>query len=155
MAMFTRNGMLASSLIGAIFVLPMFFLLQALYLLLAARVTKVPLGFKHWLALSCWTSPPLLLTTVVSAIFLIMSDTAQVSPSVLQPLSINELVLHRPSGSPGYSLLESLNIPGMLSWVLMIIGVHVWSRRSWAFSTIFILLPVVVAYGIWSMFAFR
>jgi hypothetical protein len=155
MAMFTRNAMLASSLIGTIFVMPILFLLKALYLLLAAKVTKVPLGFKHWFAFSCWTALPLLLTAVVSAIFLIMSNTAQVSPSVLQPLSINELVLHRPSGSPGYSLLESLTIPGMLSWVLMIIGVHVWSQRSWAFSAIFIVLPVVVTYGTWAAFAFR
>jgi hypothetical protein len=155
MALITRNTMVAISLIGTSVVLPVFFLLQALYLVLAAKVTKVPLGFKHWFAFSCWTSPPLLLTTVVSAIFLIMSDTTQLSPSVLQPLSINELVLHRPSGSPGYNLLESLSIPSMLSWVLMIIGVHVWSRRSWAFSAIFIVLPVVVIYGSWAAFAFR
>jgi hypothetical protein len=126
-----------------------------LYLLLAAKVTKLPQGFKHWFAFSCWSSLPLFLTLVVSAIFLIMSDTPQVSPSVLQPLSINELVLHRPAGSPGYGLLESLSIPAVLSWILMIIGVRVWSERSWTFSAIFILLPVVVLYGIWAAFAFR
>jgi uncharacterized membrane protein YhdT len=155
MAMINRNTLLVSAVVGSIFILPIMLLLQALYLLLAAKVTKLPQGFKHWFAFSCWSSLPLFLTIVVSAIFLIMSDTPQVSPSVLQPLSINELVLHRPAGSPGYGLLESLSIPAVLSWILMIIGVRVWSERSWTFSAIFILLPVVVLYGIWAAFAFR
>jgi hypothetical protein len=37
----------------------------------------------------------------------------------------------------------------------MIIGVHVWSQRSWVFSVIFVMLPNVVLYAIWAFFAFR
>ena len=155
LGMFSRNAMLISSVIGALLFLPVFLLLQAAYFLLAAKVTKVPIGFKHWFAFSCWTGLPMLLTAVVSVIFLITSETPQMSPSVLQPLSINELIFQRPMGSPGYSLLESLSIPAVLSWLLMIIGVRVWSQRSWLFSSIFILVPVVVIYGIWAAFAFR
>lgn len=155
MTMLGRNTLLWGSVVGATIGLPIVFLLSALYLLLAAKVTKLTQGFKHWFALSCWSALPLLLSTVVAAIFLIISDTAQVSPSVLQPLSINELLLHRPMGTPGHALFESMSIPGVLSWILMIIGVHVWSGRSWAFSVIFILLPVVVVYGIWATFAFQ
>jgi hypothetical protein len=155
MSMLSRNTMLWGSVISAIFILPIFFLLQSLYLLLAAKVTKLPQGFKHWFALSCWSALPLLLSTVVAALLLIISDTTQVSPSVMQPLSINELVLQRPMGSPGYTLFESLSIPSVLGWILMIIGVRVWSQRSWTFSAIFIVLPLVILYGIWSAFAFR
>jgi hypothetical protein len=144
-----------SSVIGSIFLWPIMFLVSALYLLLAAKVTKLPQGFKHWFAFSCWAALPWLLSTVVAAIFLILSDNAQVSPSALQPLSINELLLHRPMGSAGYALFESLTISSVLSWILMIIGVRVWSQRSWEFSAIFILLPNVVIYGIWAFFAFR
>jgi hypothetical protein len=155
MAVMSRGAMLWSSVIVTLIALPCVFLLSALYLLLAAKVTKLPLGFKHWFAFSCWTALPLLLSALVAAIFLLLSDNAQVSPTVMQPMSINELLLHRPPGSPGHSLLESLTIPGFLSWVLMIIGVRVWSQRSWAFSAGFILLPAVVIYGIWAFFAFR
>jgi hypothetical protein len=155
MAMLSRNTLLFGSVVGSIIGLPIVFLLSALYLLLAAKVTKLSPGFKHWFAFSCWTSLPLLLSTVVAAIFLIISDTAQVAPGVLQPLSLDELLFHRPFGSPGQSLLASLSIPSVLSWILMIIGVKVWSQRSWAFSAIFILLPAVVIYGIWAFFAFR
>lgn len=155
MSMLTRTTLLWSSVVGAVFALPIVLLLWAVYLLLAAKVTKLPQGFKHWFALTCWTMLPMLLSAVVGAIFLILSDTAQVSPSVLQPLSVNELLLHRPMGSPGYSLFESLSIPLVLSTILMIIGVRVWSERSWLFSAVFILLPTVVLYGIWAFFAFR
>jgi hypothetical protein len=155
MAMLGRNTLLWGAVISAIFVMPIFMLLQALYLRLAAKVTKLPQGFKHWLALSCWSALPMLLSTVAAALLLIISDTPQVSPSTMQPFSINELLLHRPMGSPGYALFESLSIPSLLSWLLMIIGVRVWSQRSWVFSVIFILLPIVVIYITWSAFAFR
>jgi hypothetical protein len=155
MSMMTRTAVLWTSVVGTTFGLPIVLLLWSLYLLLAAKVTKLPQGFKHWFALSCWTTLPLLLSAVVAAILLVMSDTTQMSPSVLQPLSLNELVLHRPMGSPGFTLFESLNIPLALSTILLIIGVHVWSRRSWAFSAIFALVPLVLMYGIWSFLAFR
>jgi hypothetical protein len=157
MSMMTRTTMLWGSVIGSIVAMPIVFLVSAVYLLLAAKVTKLPQGFrfKHWYAFCCWTSLPLLLNVVVSAIFLIMSDNAQVSPSALQPMSLNELLLHRPMHSPGYTLFESLTIPSVLCWILMIIGVRVWSQRSWAFSTLFILLPSVVIYGIWAFLSFR
>ena len=95
MAMLGRNTMMWGSVAGAIFAMPIVFLVSALYFLLAAKVTKLPLGFKHWFAFSCWPLLPLLLSTVVAAIMLIISDNAQVSPSVMQPLSINELLLHK------------------------------------------------------------
>jgi hypothetical protein len=156
-SMLTRTTLLWSSVVGSVIGVPVVLLLWALYMLVAAKVTKLPheLKFKHWFALSCWTTLPQLLNTVVGAILLLMSGTTQVSPSVLQPLSINELVLHRPFGSPGHSLFESLSIPTVLACVLMIIGVRVWSQRSWTFSAIFTLLPTAVIYGVWAIIAFR
>ena len=136
MAMYTRNTLLWSSLIFTLVFIPVIFLLQALYLLLAAKVTKLSPGFKHWFALTSWGSLPALLGSVVAAILLIMSDNPQVSPGVTQPLSLNELLFHVPPGGPGYALFGILGIPGFLSWALMIIGVRAWSQRSWAFSAV-------------------
>ena len=155
MAMMSRNAFLVGSVVGGIVGLPLVFLVMALFLLLAAKVTKLTQGFKHWFAMVCWSSLPLLLSYIVGAIFLLMSDNGQLTPSVLQPLSLNELVLHRPMGSPGHGIFESLNIPSIISWILMIIGVHSWSRRSWTFSALFILVPTAAIYAIWAFFAFR
>jgi len=150
-----RNIMLWGGVVATIVVLPIYFLLQSLYLLLAAKVTKLPQGFKHWFAFSCWTALPTLLGSVVAAIFFLMGTNMQVGPGALQPLSLNELVFHQPMGSPAQPLLETVGIPAFLIWILMILGVHSWSQRSWVFSTIFVMLPVVVFYGIWALIAFR
>jgi len=155
MAMFGRGTLLWSSMISICLAIPIVFLLEGLYFLVAAKVTKISLGFKHWFVLACWTALPMLLANVVAAIMLILADNAQIAPSVLQPLSLNELVFHVPEGGPGYNLFASLGIPALLSWILMIIGVRTWSQRSWGFSAFFVLLPWVVIYCLWAFFAFR
>jgi hypothetical protein len=155
MAMYGRNTLLWGSLIGAAIGLPIVFLLSALYLLLAGKVTKLTPGFKHWFAFSCWTSMPLLISSVVTAILLLVSDSSQIGAGVLQPLSLNELIFRLPFGAPGQGLLDTLSIPAFLSWGLMIVGVRAWSQRSWAFSALFILVPTAVIYGLWAFFAFR
>jgi hypothetical protein len=155
-AMFGRGPLLWSSVVSMFIILPCVFLLEALYLLVAAKVTKIPLGFKHWFALACWTSLPMLLGTAVGAILLLLADNSQVpTPSVMAPLSLNELLLHVPEGAPGHTLFTSLGIPFFLSCALMIVGVHTWSRRSWGFSSIVVLLPWVLIYGIAAFISFR
>jgi hypothetical protein len=147
--------MLWSSMIGALIAIPVFMVVQALFLLLAAKVTKVTLGFKHWFTLVCWSSLVGLIGIVVAAILLLLADNGQISPGTLQALSVNELLVHRPMGSPGQGLLDSLNIPGFLSWALMIVGVHTWSQRSWTFSAAFVLVPIVAIYAVWAFIAFK
>ncbi len=155
MGMYTRGVLVWGSVVSIALFVPAFLLVQSLYLLLASKVTKMQVGFKHWFAFICWTSLPALLNFVVAAILLLLSDTTQMNPSTLQPLSLNELVFHRPMNAPGFTLLESLNLATLLSWVLMVIGVRNWSQRSWAFSATIIALPIVLIYGIWALLAFR
>jgi hypothetical protein len=154
MAFVGRNTLLITSVIGLCIALPCFYLLNSLYFLLAAKVTKVPLGFKHWFTLTCWSAMPALLSALVAAILLLIRDNDQVGPGILQPLGLNELFFHLPPGKQ-QGFLDALNVPGMLSWVLAIIGVRAWSQRSWLFSAVFVLVPVVLLFGIWGFIAFR
>ena len=155
MGMVTRTTMLWSSVVGTVIFLPVVFLIQALLLLVAAKITKAGLGYKYWFSMACWSSLPALLGIIVGAILLLLSDTPQISPGLIQPLSLNELLVHLPMGSPGESLLQTLGIPAFLSWALMIIGVRTWSQRTWAFSAAFVLVPNILIYGLWAFFAFR
>ena len=155
MAFVGRNTLLFGSMFGVLLGVPIFCLLFALYFLIAANLTKVALGFKHWFALVCWTALPGLISTVAAVVFMLLRDSNQIAPGVLQPLSFNELFFHFPPGARGQTLLEALNIPSILSWVLSIIGVRVFSQRSWAYSTIVALIPVALFYGIWAIIAFR
>jgi len=149
-----RNMMMISGVIGICVALPVIYLLFSLYYLVAAKITKVPLGFKHWFTLTCWSALPALLSALVAAVMLLIRDNDQVGPGVLQPLGLNELFFHRPPGGQ-QTFFDGINIPGMLGWILAIIGVRAWSQRSWLFSAIFVLLPVVVLFGILGFFAFR
>jgi hypothetical protein len=133
---------------------PFFYAVLSLYYLLAAKVTKVPLGYKHWFTLASWSALPAVLGTIVAAIFLLIRDNDQVGPGILQPLGLNELFFHRPPGSQ-QGFFDALNIPGVLGWVLAIIGVRAWTQRSWLFSATFVLIPVALLFGIWGFFAFR
>jgi hypothetical protein len=155
MGMMSRNTLMATAVIAGLVFLPVVYLVHSAVLTLAGRITGLTVGFGHWFALVCWSALPALLGTIVSAIFLVIRDSAQVSPMVLQPLSLNELLFQRPVGSTGFALLESLQLPSILSWILMIIGVRTWSRRSWRFSALFILLPILAIYGLWAAVAFR
>lgn len=156
MAMFGRGPLLWSSVVSMFIVLPAVFLLEALYLLVAAKVTRLTFGFKHWFALVCWTALPMLLGTVVGAIMLLLADNSQVpTPSVMAPLSLNELLLHVPEGGPGHTLFTSLGIPFFLSCALMIVGVRAWSQRSWGFSSLVVLFPWILIYGIAAFLSFR
>ena len=155
MGMLTRTTLMWTSVVSAFIALPIVLVVSALYWLVAGKIAKLTPDFSHWFAFSCWTSLPVLISTVVAVILLLMSNSPQISLGVTQPLSLNELIFHRPFGSPGQTLLGSLGIPGFLSWVLMIIGIRVWSQRSWLFSVLYVLAPVVVFYGIWAFFSFR
>lgn len=155
MGMMTRTTLLWTSVVGAIIVTPIGMVVGALIWLVAAKITKLPQGFKHWFAFACWVSLPLVLSNVVGAVMLSIADTAQIGPGVTQPLSLNELVFHRPMGAPGQAWLGALGIPSFLSWALAIIGVHTWSQRSWLFSVLFVGVPTVLFYGIWAIFAFK
>src|ERR1044072_2683310 len=62
MAMMSRNAFLVGSVVGGVIGLPLVFLVMALCLLLTAKVTKLTQGFKHWYAMACWSSLPLLLS---------------------------------------------------------------------------------------------
>jgi len=150
-----RNTLMISGVVGAIMAFPFLYLVTALYFLLASKITKMSFGLKHWFSFVCWVSLPGLLSIVAAVVTLLLRDNDQIGPGVLQPLSLNQLVFHRPVGVPGQAYLDAVNIPALLSALLTVIGVHTWSQRSWGFSAIVGLLPTALIYGIWALFAFR
>jgi len=128
-------------------------LCEAVYLLLAGKITNVQRSFGQWFALSCWTSLPSVLAAIPSAIVLLLSTTTQIDQSELQPLSLNALFFHRAFDQPGFSLLTSINLLHFLALYLAALGVRTWSGRSWTFSTVFVSLPWALIVGVWAFIA--
>lgn len=152
--MMSRNVLMWSSAGGGVFVVVALRLLEAAYMTLAGKIVNLQRSFKHWFSLAVWTALPVLVTVIPSILLLALTDTRQIDASVMQPLSLNELFFHRPMGAQGYTLLTSLSILQPVGWVLSVIAVQVWSGRSWLFSTLFALLPVILGYGGWAVVAF-
>ena len=153
LAFMTRNFLLFTSLFGAIVAIAAQRLLEALYLLVAGKLTGVKRSYRHWLALSCWSSLPVAFSALTGAVMLLLQDSRQMAPDVLSPLSLNSLFFNLHLGQPGYSLVTSLSLLHLPSWALSIIGVRTWSGRSTLFSTVLVMLPLVVVYGIWAWLA--
>jgi hypothetical protein len=126
---------------------------SAVYYLLAGKVVNVQRPFRQWFAFAWWSSLPQVLALVPAIVLMAMSDTTQIDTGTIGPLSLNELFFHRGMSERGYSLFASISLMHPVSWVIAIIGMHTWSKRSWLFSSVMVLLPVVLVYGVWAWYA--
>ncbi len=89
---------------------------------------------------------------ITGAVVLLTATTAQIEDADLRVLSLNSLLFHKAAGEPGYAALSYLGLPELLSMILAIVGVRVWSRRGWVFSAIFTLLPAALILGCVALF---
>jgi hypothetical protein len=130
-------------------------LVGAVYYLLAGKIAGVNRSFRHWLALSAWTSLPTVLAVIPAALVLLTATSNQVGQDSLQALSLNELFFKREPGETGFALLTNINLFTFVSLYLATVGVKVWSGRSWLFSIVFSVLPLILIVGVWALFALR
>lgn len=138
-----------ASVIGALVMIAVIRLGEAVYFLLAGKITNVQRSFKQWLSLSLWTSMPAVLGVIPAAIVLFTTTTTQFDQGQLQTLSLNNLLFHRTMAEPGYSFLSTINLFQLAGLYLAAYGVKVWSGRSWVFSTVFAVLPWALIMGVW------
>jgi|JRYD01.1.fsa_nt_gb hypothetical protein len=155
MKMMSPGVIMWSSLIGVVAALVIARVVETLYYLLAGSVTNVRYSFKQWFSLSCWTALPAVIGTLSMAVFLLTSGNNQISNEELNLLSLNELIFHVPFGGKGYVLLSSLTLLHPWIWWLTVLGVRTWTGRSWLFSSLFVLTPIVLLYGGWALWAFK
>jgi len=153
-ARMTRPVLLWGSVIAAPIAVMVITAVGALYFMIAGAITNMRYSFRHWFAFNWWASSPQVIPFIPSLLILAFSST-QIPQSSLQPLSLNELIFHRASGTPGYSLLSSLGLVQVAAVLLTYIGLRVWSGRSALFCTIVAVLPTVLIFGTWALFAFR
>jgi hypothetical protein len=145
-----RSGVISAVVYAVIIVLLR--LLEASYYLLAAKMTGVQRSFRHWLSLSCWSSlPSSLLTVIPAAIMLATATTAQIDQTALQSLSLNNLLFHREAGESGYTLLTNFNLLYVLGAFYAAIGIRAWSRRSWLHALVIAFLPMALLFGPWAL----
>ena len=144
----SRGGAIAQAVIAGPLVLVAIHLAEAVYLLLAGKITNVQRSFRQWFALSCWTSLPGVLAVIPAAMVLLGASSPQIPQADLQALSFNELLLHLTPKDSGYLLWSNFGVLSLVSLYLSSLGVKLWSGRSWLFSVLFATLPVLLVVGI-------
>jgi Yip1 domain len=150
----SANFLMWSSVASIVITIPIMRALEAVYFTLAGNVANVRYKFEHWFSLACWTGLPHVIGTAAMVVYLLTANTNQISNEELSLLSLNELFFHKSMTEPGFALLSSITLIHPWVWWLTVLGVRVWSGRSWLFSSVFALLPVVILYGAWAAWAF-
>ncbi len=150
----TRTTLLSSGVIVSIVGLFVIQVVQAFYFFFIYEFLDVTRTFRQWFALTWWCSLPQLITAAVAAVMLLFSH-ASTSIGVLSPLSLNELFFHFDPEDSGYSLLNGITLVQALTILLMVIGAHTWSKRSWVLDVVVVILPRLVIYGVWAWFVFK
>lgn len=150
-AMLSQGAMMWWTIGATVILLPLLRVAEAGYFWLAGKVSNVQRSFRHWLALSAWSTFPYVLAIALMTIPLLLQQGGKTTQEGLNLLSLNELLFHVPRDSAWHTLLSTLTVLHPWLWWLGVQGVRVWSGRSLGFSMLVALLPVAVVYGAWAL----
>lgn len=128
-------------------------LLQAAYLSLVAALRGDVHKFPHWFSLACWAGLPVLLTIGGSAMTILLSPNGQLSPTDLDPLTLQNLGLSSANTSVE-ALTQTLSLSTFWSTGLMVFGYRQWSQTSWLRAGVTVLSPYLCILGVWALIAF-
>lgn len=151
---FTRSTAIYSTVFGIGVVVPLFFAINAGYLLLVSKIKNLNISFLKWFEFTAWTAAPSVLVAVLGLIQVILASNGQILPSQLNPVSINSLFLHLNPGEKFASLADSISLITFWSLFLSIVGFQQWSKLSRAASIFWVSLPSVIFYGAWFLISF-
>lgn len=149
----SREMMMWTSVTMMVIGIPIMRMVEGACYLLAGKVANLALGFRHWLALACWSSLPLLLPLLAAVVQLMLHPSGQVTQEQLNVLSLNELFFHVAPASPWFTLANALTLLHPWAWGLVAVAVRTWTGRGWGHCVGFALLPWIVFYGLWALFA--
>ncbi|PCI63056.1 MAG: hypothetical protein COB37_05655 [Kordiimonadales bacterium] len=154
-AFMTAGAMTATTAIGQLIIIPVIFVIWAVYLNLVNKFTMNDTrGFKNWFSLSIFAAAPNLLASIAALVYFMVSGTNQISLEDVQFFSANSLITHYPTGHSAATFMGSITPFMFWNIALMTIGIKAWTKRSFMKSLMISLAPYIVIYGAWSYSAF-
>ncbi|MCW8107766.1 YIP1 family protein [Alteromonas ponticola] len=121
----------------------------ALYLNLATRSDEENLhGFTDWYGMTWWIGMPVVVSSLVALILILIAGDHQIPPTVLAPLSI-AYVFSIDMGSPWFAFAQSLKVDAIWSIYLMSVGISQWTSFSTKKSTIIAVAPYAIIWAVW------
>ncbi|MES2900960.1 MAG: YIP1 family protein [Pseudomonadota bacterium] len=148
-SMMTKSMVMISSIASAVLGIPLMCAITGVYFMIGGKMTSTDFGFGKGFALAAWSLVPMLITTVLGLMQVMLSSTGKLEFTELNPLTLNQLFFHIEMGKPWASLLESISLATVWQVILLIVGFQVWAKVPRATAMKVTLIPYVVIYGIW------
>ena len=149
MAMMSKTMMMSGSLASAVLGVPILSAIMGLYFMISGKMISKEFSFGQGFALAAWSSIPMLITSVLGMIQVMLSTTGQLEFTDLNPVTLNQLFFHLEMGKPWAALLETVSLATIWQIALLIVGFQVWAKVSRATALKVTLMPYLVIYGIW------
>ncbi|MGJ8485937.1 YIP1 family protein [Pseudoalteromonas sp. SYSU M81236] len=128
-------------------------LMAGYYLFVSKQDPEANYGYGAWYGFGIWTMMPMIISSLDLLILVLTASTDQISQSLFNYASINQLLIGLEIGHPFYTLLESLNIFSIWGIFIAAIGLKCWTNFTFNKALLFAALPSIVIYGIWTVIA--
>ncbi|MDC3190193.1 YIP1 family protein [Pseudoalteromonas elyakovii] len=128
-------------------------LMAGYYLFVSKQDPEANYGYGAWYGFGVWAMMPLVIYYLGFLILVLTASTNQISQTLMNYSSINQLLIGLEIGHPFYTLLESLNIFSIWSIFIAAIGLKNWTNFTFNKALLFAALPSIVIYGIWTVIA--
>ncbi len=148
-SMMTKTVVMASSMGSTLLGIPLMCAIMGLYFMIGGKMTSADFSFGKGFALAAWSSVPMIITSVLGLMQIMLISNGKVEFTDLNPLTLNQLFFHIEMGKPWAALLESVSLATVWQVILLIIGFQVWAKVSRATAMKVTLAPYVIIYGIW------
>ncbi|WP_170308292.1 YIP1 family protein [Parashewanella tropica] len=126
----------------------------ALYFLLISKLDpENNQSFGDWFAFNLWVQMPALFNWIGVIILVAIAGTDQLSLTIFNFASLNQLVLGLDMQSPFYGLTENITIFALWGVALSVLGLKSWTNFSTSKAILFGALPSVLIWGIWFIIA--
>lgn len=128
-------------------------LMAGYYLFVSKQDPEANYGYGAWYGFGVWTMMPMIISSLGLLILVLTASTDQISQTLFNYASINQLLIGLEIGHPFYTLLESLNIFSIWGIFIAAIGLKSWTDFTFNKALLFAALPSIVIYGIWTVIA--
>lgn len=137
-----------SSAVSVCIFLLVIYALYAGYLTLISKFTNDGIGYRRWFSLTSWTAVPTVFVAVAAWVVILASSDGMVGMRQIQPFSLNNLIFQ--SDGPFATLLDSLSLIQLWTFVLLVLGYMQWTGRKAGAAAAIVLAPYMIVYGIWA-----
>lgn len=148
----SKDVMQGTSLVGALVMFPLFFVIMGVYLMIASKALSHGISFGKGFALAAWSSVPGILLLPLGAMQILMASSGQLGFSELNPVSLNQLLFHYDMAHPLASLMDILNLTTLWSIFLLVIGFETWAKVKRSTAILVVLIPNLLIYGLWAAY---